>query len=99
MDGGGVDVWRGSLSEPRVTGAIMAVESFKRDAEVKLLVGCTPAEAEQALTSTTGSARVVCRVCARASNGGAHSRLRWIEGKYGCLVRIYGASPGSAGGL
>lgn len=45
MDGGGVDLWRGTLPEVRVTGAIMTIDGQKKDAEVKLLVSCTPAEA------------------------------------------------------
>lgn len=49
MDGGEVDLWRGSLPEPRVTGAILTVDTLKRDAEVKLLLGCTRAEAETAV--------------------------------------------------
>jgi inorganic pyrophosphatase len=48
-DGGGIDVWVGSLPERRVTGAIVTIDALKRDAEVKLLIGCTRAEAEQAL--------------------------------------------------
>ncbi|HEU5316583.1 MAG TPA: inorganic pyrophosphatase, partial [Chloroflexota bacterium] len=44
-DGEGVDVWRGSLPELRVTGAVFTVDVLDRDAEVKLLVGCTPEEA------------------------------------------------------
>lgn len=50
-DGGGVDVWRGSLPEARVTAIIATVDLLGRDAEVKLLVGCTPAEAERALVA------------------------------------------------
>lgn len=50
-DGEGIDVWRGSLPDARVTAAIMTVDLRKRDAEVKLLVGCTPAETDLALTT------------------------------------------------
>ncbi|MBI3972540.1 MAG: inorganic pyrophosphatase [Chloroflexi bacterium] len=49
VDGGGVDVWRGSLPGGRVTAAIVTVDVSKRDAEVKLLVGCTAAECRLAL--------------------------------------------------
>lgn len=49
MDGGGVDVWVGSLPGRQVTGAIMTVDLGKQDAEVKLLVSCTPAEMEYCL--------------------------------------------------
>jgi inorganic pyrophosphatase len=50
MDGGEIDVWRGSLPEPQVTGVIATVDIFKRDSEIKLLVGCTEEEARIALT-------------------------------------------------
>jgi inorganic pyrophosphatase len=43
MDGGGIDVWRGS-GPAEVVGAICTLDLVKRDAEVKLLVGCTDAE-------------------------------------------------------
>lgn len=49
-DGGGVDVWRGSLLTARVTGAIVTVDLLKRDCEIKLLLGCTVQEAEFALS-------------------------------------------------
>ncbi|HOT92160.1 MAG TPA: inorganic pyrophosphatase [Anaerolineae bacterium] len=45
IDGGGVDVWVGSLPERRVTAIICAVDLVKRDTELKLLLGCTPEEA------------------------------------------------------
>lgn len=55
-DGGGIDVWRGSAAESRVTGVISTVDLFKRDAETKILLGCTPDEAQVALaTHRTGS--------------------------------------------
>jgi inorganic pyrophosphatase len=56
IDGEGVDVWRGSLPDTQVTGAIMTVDvrPDHRDAEVKLLVGCTPAEAQAALEGHRG---------------------------------------------
>ncbi len=48
-DGGGIDVWIGSLSGRKVTGIICTVDLVKRDSEVKLLLGCTPEEAQHAL--------------------------------------------------
>ena len=55
-DGDGIDVWLGSLPERRVTGVISTVDLHKRDAELKLLLGCTPAEAHIALaTHQSGS--------------------------------------------
>ncbi len=51
MDREGVDVWRGSLPELKVTGAIITVDLLKREAEVKLLVGCGAEEAAAALAA------------------------------------------------
>jgi inorganic pyrophosphatase len=44
MDGGGVDVFCGSLPGKPLTGMIATVDLMKRDTEVKLLLGCTAAE-------------------------------------------------------
>ena len=49
MDGGGVDVWVGSLPERRVTAVVCTVNLRKRDAEVKIVLGCTPQEAQTIL--------------------------------------------------
>ena len=48
-DGGGVDVWLGSLPERKVTAIVCTVDLKKRDAEVKILLGCTPEEAQEIL--------------------------------------------------
>ncbi|WP_417013643.1 inorganic pyrophosphatase [Alistipes sp.] len=40
-DGEGIDVWIGSDPRRRVTGALCTVDLVKRDAELKILVGCT----------------------------------------------------------
>lgn len=45
-DGQGIDAWIGSLPERSVTGIIYTVDLHKRDAEIKLLLGCTPEEAD-----------------------------------------------------
>ena len=42
---GGVDVWMGSAPEKTVTAVVCTVDLHKRDAEVKILLGCTAAEA------------------------------------------------------
>ena len=44
MDGGGIDVWRGTLPENSVNAIICTVDLMKRDSEMKLLVGCTEEE-------------------------------------------------------
>jgi inorganic pyrophosphatase len=47
-DGGGIDVWIGSLSSvvdkhnaQILTGILCTFDTLKRDAEIKLLIGCT----------------------------------------------------------
>ena len=44
-DGGGVDVWVGSLPLRTVTAVVCTVELLKRDTEAKLLLGYTHEEA------------------------------------------------------
>ena len=54
-DGNEIDVWRVSLPGDCVTAIVCAVDGLKRDAEVKLLIGCTPEEARVILaTHNTG---------------------------------------------
>ena len=44
MDGGGIDVWRGTKENPAVDAVICIVDLLKRDSEIKLLFGCTEEE-------------------------------------------------------
>jgi inorganic pyrophosphatase len=48
-DGEGIDVWIGSLAT-RITGVVCTFDLRKRDAEVKLLLGCTSEEEHQILS-------------------------------------------------
>ena len=43
-DGDGIDVWRGSRPDGRFDAVVCTVDLGKRDAEVKLLLGCTAHE-------------------------------------------------------
>jgi inorganic pyrophosphatase len=43
-DGQGIDVWIGSLPAKNVTAIICTIDLFKRDMEIKLLLGCTEHE-------------------------------------------------------
>ena len=43
-DGDGIDVWLGSLPGRGVTGIACTADLHKRDAEIKLLLGCTVEE-------------------------------------------------------
>jgi inorganic pyrophosphatase len=53
-DGGGIDVWRGSLPEKHVTAVICTIDMYKRDAEIKILLGCTSQEALDILNTHNG---------------------------------------------
>ena len=44
MDGGGIDVWVGSLADKQVSAVICTVDLMKKDSEIKLLIGCTEEE-------------------------------------------------------
>jgi len=46
VDGNEIDVWVGSLPERTVTAVVCTVDMVKRDAEVKILLGCTDQEAQ-----------------------------------------------------
>jgi inorganic pyrophosphatase len=43
-DGEGIDVWVGSVTPPTLTGVVCTFDLSKRNAELKLLLGCTSAE-------------------------------------------------------
>jgi len=43
-DGAEIDCWVGSLTERTVTGVAVTVDLLKREAELKVLLGCTPEE-------------------------------------------------------
>ncbi len=55
MDGGGIDVWRGSDPDGRVDAILCIVDLVKRDSEIKVLIGCT--EEEKALIHQTQNER------------------------------------------
>lgn len=45
MDGQGIDVWRGSLPDEKLNAIMVIVDLWKRDSEIKLLIGVTDGEA------------------------------------------------------
>lgn len=49
-DGDGIDIWMGSIRPPVVTAVVCTVDRQKRDAEIKLLLGCERAEEVAILT-------------------------------------------------
>ena len=40
-DGDGIDIWMGNLKQKELTGILCTFDTVKRDAEIKLLIGCT----------------------------------------------------------
>ena len=44
MDGGGIDVWKGTRENSMVDAVMCIVDLVKRDSEIKLLFGCTEEE-------------------------------------------------------
>jgi inorganic pyrophosphatase len=49
-DGEGIDVWVGSLEPKTITGLMCTFDLRKRDAELKLLLGCTSREEHDILS-------------------------------------------------
>ena len=40
-DGDGIDVWMGTMKQMELTGILCTFDTFKRDAEIKVLIGCS----------------------------------------------------------
>lgn len=47
-DGDGIDIWVGSGDKSKVTGVVATVDVYKKDAELKILLGCSESEMELA---------------------------------------------------
>lgn len=47
IDGGGIDIWIGSLGSEKITGILCTVDLLKRDGEMKLLFGCSDMDVHQ----------------------------------------------------
>lgn len=50
MDGDGIDVWLGGLGGKRLDAIIVTIDMYKKDSEIKLLLGCTAEEKQTILT-------------------------------------------------
>jgi inorganic pyrophosphatase len=49
IDGGGLDIWQGGSGTHELTSVVVTVALLKRDAEIKILLGCTEAEMQTIL--------------------------------------------------
>lgn len=47
-----MDAWIGTATKDRVTGILVTSDPKKHDLEIKVLIGCSPEEADAALTSS-----------------------------------------------
>ena len=47
MDGGGIDVWRGSDSLGKIDAILCTIDLRKKDSEIKILIGCISNEKKQ----------------------------------------------------
>jgi inorganic pyrophosphatase len=54
VDGGGLDAWAGSLPERALTALALTVDLYKRDAEIKLLLGCSEDDLQTILAFLNG---------------------------------------------
>lgn len=43
-DGDGIDIWRGTDAGQKIDAIICIVDLFKKDSEIKILIGCTETE-------------------------------------------------------
>jgi inorganic pyrophosphatase len=58
-DGDGIDIWIGSLGGWLLTGILCTFDTVKRDAEIKLLAGCTEQDIENIHHFYTGFMRTL----------------------------------------
>jgi inorganic pyrophosphatase len=49
-DGSGIDIWIGTQPDRSLTGIVTTVDLVKRDAEIKILLGCTKEEIQTILS-------------------------------------------------
>jgi F420 biosynthesis protein FbiB-like protein len=47
VDGGGIEVWLGAAQIPKADTIAVSIDLEKRDAEIKILLGCSPGEERQ----------------------------------------------------
>jgi inorganic pyrophosphatase len=43
-DGDGIDIWQGTAAQRKLTAIVCTVDMKKRDAEIKIIIGCTEEE-------------------------------------------------------
>jgi inorganic pyrophosphatase len=66
-DGDGIDVWLGASGSSEVVGMVCTADVFKRDAELKLLLGCSSDEIALVSSFLNDTAGLSCLVIERDS--------------------------------
>ena len=66
-DGNGIDVWRGTAGHFKLTAVTCTVDIKKKDAEIKLIIGCT--DKEIAIIEKFYSGRYMSAIIIRRGNG------------------------------
>ncbi len=64
-DGQGIDVWVGSAKADRPDAIVCTVDLWKRDAEIKLLIGCTEDDTQAIVRLLNGGDAMRCMVIRR----------------------------------
>lgn len=68
IDGGGIDLFRGTDTGAGVIGILCTVDMMKRDAELKLLIDCTHDEANLALRFLNSSEMMAAALVLRPAD-------------------------------
>jgi inorganic pyrophosphatase len=66
-DGEGIDVWLGSSGSHELTGIINTVDPEKRDAELKLMLGCSSEDVEAIKLFYNVTANMPCLILERGA--------------------------------
>ena len=64
-DGHGIDVWLGSSEVRQITGIVCTVDLWKRDAELKVMLGCTPDDVVIIITFLNSTGTLYCTTVQR----------------------------------
>jgi len=62
MDGGGIDVWRGTDIEQKCDAIICTIDLLKKDSEIKILLGCNEDEKEKIMRFQSRAVKVFCPI-------------------------------------
>jgi F420 biosynthesis protein FbiB-like protein len=86
-DGSELDAWLGSAGARSLDALLLTVDLFKQDAEINLLLGCTPADQQAVLhAANQGSMRAVlvprtAQIAHGAAHGPAQDFSRWLSSR------------------